>query len=128
MPVNAEHALVQVLERLQAAFDLVQTLGKHVLGNSHRLARATEQPGNHTLVANHKIGLALIERHQCLADLSSSGHQLSLLSRTGRAIIRITNDEQLTRLETLGKGGIEPMQSGAQVATFTTQLNQHLLP
>ncbi|MNJ49340.1 hypothetical protein D3C77_445640 [compost metagenome] len=118
---------MQVLERLQAAFDLVQTLGKHVLGNPHRLARASEQPGNLALVAGHEVGLVLIERCQRLADLNGSGHQLGFLTRTGRAVVRITDDEQLTRLVALGKGRIKPVQPSRQVAAFAAQLNQHLL-
>ncbi|MNJ22017.1 hypothetical protein D3C77_163820 [compost metagenome] len=112
MPKGAEHALVQLLKRTQAALNLPQPLVEHIFANPHRQARATEQPGNHTLVADHEVGLVLIKRHQRLADLSGSGHQLGFLTRTGRTVVRIANNEDFARLETLGKGWVESLQTG----------------
>ncbi|MOA33721.1 hypothetical protein D3C78_1550380 [compost metagenome] len=58
--MGTEGPLVQLLKGAQAAFNLLEPLAQHVVANPHRQAHATEQPGNHTLVTDHEVGLVLI--------------------------------------------------------------------
>ncbi|MNH12550.1 hypothetical protein D3C79_720950 [compost metagenome] len=61
MPMSQKFALVQLLYLGQSIPYLFQSLVQHVLAHAHRLARATEQPGNLSLVLHHEIRLRKIK-------------------------------------------------------------------